>query len=197
MSKAADFDQRQFATWAKTLACREQVFWVTMPVSGFWVKPLSGRSRVVIAATEADLEFTGTELPYALADVLAGEEQEQALDDIDQDGFLSLLDLYLATNLEITGRFRATQRLQTEHAQLDDNGDGRGSEVQQPYLPVDENEEPANDEAGDDQDEVQPSGPPTAADTARPKVITSNSLDGFRSRHILIEAPDSNEGTGS
>jgi hypothetical protein len=28
------------------------------------------------------------------------------------------------------------QRLQTEHAQIDDNGDGVGRELQQPYIPV-------------------------------------------------------------
>ena len=119
-----DFDQTQFAQWASTLKCREQVFWVTIPVSGFWTRPLRAPSRVVISATEADMEFTGTEMPYALADVLTGNQEDQALEDIDGDGLLSLMDLYLAVNLEITGRFTAIERLQTEHAQLDDNGDG-------------------------------------------------------------------------
>jgi len=30
--------------------------------------------------------------------------------------------------------------LPTEHAQLDDNGDGRGTELQEPYLPKKEGE---------------------------------------------------------
>ena len=89
----------------------------------------------MISATDADLEFTGTEMPYALANVLSGNS-EKALEDIDQDGSLSLLDLYLATALEVHATFRRLERLQTEHAQIDDNGDGVGREIQDPYIPV-------------------------------------------------------------
>lgn len=166
-----DFDQTEFARWAEPLASREQVFWLTMPISGFWLKPLASGSRVVISATEADLEFTGTEMPYALADVLSGDAAHQRLEDVDGDGAMSLLDLYLATSLEINGRFRAIERLQTEHAQLEDNGDGRGSEIQQKYLP-----------AADDEAETAPQ---------RPEPIDSELLDGFRSRQISLTAPPS------
>ena len=185
----ADFDQSQFAQWAKPLACREQVFWLTMPISGFWIKPLSSPSRVIISATEADLEFTGTEMPYALADVLSGDGQEQSLQDVDQDGSLSLLDLYLATNLEVHGRFRSMDRLQTEHAQLEDNGDGRGSEVQEPYLPVKEEEDSEDAEqeekAESEESKDQPEQKPTVPDS-----ISSKSLDGFLSRHILLKVTE-------
>lgn len=161
-----DFDQADFAEWASPLACREQVFWLTMPISGFWVKPLAEESRVILSATEPDLEFTGTEMPYALADVLAGEAQHQSLEDIDGDEALSLLDLYLATAAEVRGRFAALDRLQTEHAQLEDNGDGRGHEVQQKYLPP----------PGDDAEE--------AFEPAEP--VNNEGLDGYRSRQIML-----------
>ena len=180
-----DLDQDQFASWVRPLACREQVVWVTLPVSGFWIKPLKAESRVVISATEADFELTGTEMPYALADVMAGQGEHQRLIDVDQDGSLSLLDLYLATTLEITSRFRSQERLQTEHAQLDDNGDGRGSELQQAYLPakkedaeasIDETEVPTGDKSG-----ATASEPPT--------VIMNQNLDGFQSRQIRVQEP--------
>ena len=87
----ADFDQFQFGEWAQNLKCKEQVFWLTFPVSGYWIRPLRSESRVVISATEADLEFTGTEMPYALADVLSGESEHAQLEDIDNDGQVSLL----------------------------------------------------------------------------------------------------------
>ncbi len=185
----SDFDQSQFAQWAKPLACREQVFWLTMPISGFWIKPLSSPSRVIISATEADLEFTGTEMPYALADMLSGDGQEQSLQDVDQDGSLSLLDLYLATNLEVNGRFRSMDRLQTEHAQLEDNGDGRGSEVQEPYLPVEADE-------GEEVAEVADENPAEQAKTKPelPEPISSKSLDGYLSRHILLKAREDRVG---
>lgn len=151
-----DFDQSDFAKWTKPLMCKEQIFILTQPLSGFWVRPLRKLGRIVIAATEADLEFTGTEMPYALAAILSGESQHSDLSDIDGDGQVSLLDLYLATNLEIDGRFTAMERLITEHAQLDDNGDGRGSELQTPYMPIEETEDDVDDSIGEEkQDEEE------------------------------------------
>jgi hypothetical protein len=181
-----DFDQTEFAGWAKPLACSEQVFWITTPVSGFWIKPLSGVSRIVISATEPDLEYTGTEMPYALADLLTGAHEEQPLDDIDKDGSLSLLDLYLAVNLEIQGRFASMERLQTEHAQLDDNGDGRGSEVQQAYLPEEVEESEDDPEPADDAEAAAPT-------VQTPEPITNQNVDGYRSRQVVIRSPAETE----
>lgn len=182
----SDFDQSDFSAWAKPLACREQVFLITMPVSGFWIKPLSGASRVVISATEPDFEVTGTEMPYVLADLLAGDHEQQALEDIDRDGSLSLLDLYLAVNLEIHGRFSAMERLQTEHAQLDDNGDGRGSEVQLAYLPgVTSSEEPESADQAESTDQAKVTVPAMPTPPL-PQPISNQNLDGYRARHILI-----------
>jgi hypothetical protein len=130
-------------------------------------------------------------MPYALADVLSGDGQEQSLQDVDRDGSLSLLDLYLATNLEVNGRFRSMDRLQTEHAQLEDNGDGRGSEVQEPYLPV----EAEVDSEDTDEPEAEASESETSDDRQKqkqivPDPISSKSLDGFLSRHILLKAAE-------
>jgi len=132
--EGVDLDQKDFAALAKGIAA-SQVYWLTQSTSGFWVRPLSGPGRIVIASTEAGFEITATEMPFALADVLSAKSEHGKLDDIDADGVISLVDLYLATTMEIAGRFRADDWLMTEHAQLDDNGDGRGSEIQEPYLP--------------------------------------------------------------
>lgn len=189
-----DINQSDFAKAASAIQCREQVFWLTQPISGFWIGPLARPQRIIVTATEADLEFTGTEMPYALAAVLSGESEDQSLEDIDGDGTLSLLDLYLATSLEVTSRFRAIDRLQTEHAQLDDNGDGRGSEVQQPYLPAEPEEEEEADEdeeqeSENDQDGDEETQAATTAPMPKPPLIQSQNLDGFRSRYVLLEKP--------
>lgn len=198
-----DFHQGDFAQWAEAISCQEQVFWVTMPVSGFWIKPLSAEGRVILTATEADLEFTGTEMPYALASHLSGGGDYYSLEDVDQDGALSLLDLYLGVNLEIDATFKTLERLQTEHAQLEDNGDGRGKEVQQPYLPVvaeepeevevpedeadeepvEEKEEPPADEQEEDETPINPFG-------VRPDVTTrfESNMDGYRAQRILLRS---------
>jgi hypothetical protein len=135
-----DFDATDFAHWMQPISAAEKIFMITTPVSGFWIKPLSGPGTVVITATEADREYTGTEMPYVLADILSGEQQDEPLKDVDGDGSLTLRDLYLAAAIEVHQRFRSLDRLKTEHALLDDNGDGVGREIQSPYLSDDEGE---------------------------------------------------------
>lgn len=163
-----DFDSAEFAKWVQPIHCRQRVFLLTMPTSGFWLKPLRAENTVVISATEADLEFTATEMPYALADVLDGQGiGVQTLEDIDQDGQLSMLDLYLAVNIEIHNRFSGAEQLQTEHAKLDDNGDGIGKELQVPYLPSEDSEDkPA----------------------VRPDRIATKNSDGDLARRIILAA---------
>lgn len=128
-----DLNQREFAKLFDGLAAREQVFFITTPVSGFSLKPLSARRRVVITATEADLEVNETLCPLALAEVLS-QPAAPADFDADGDGRLTLFDLYIALARNVAQRYVADEALSTEHAQLDDNGDGRGSELQLDYL---------------------------------------------------------------
>jgi hypothetical protein len=105
--------------------CREQVFWMTTSASGWFLKPLSVKGRIVITATVADDEYNETEFPHALAAVA-----QLPLDKLDanKDGKVSVLEVYRRTLAEVESRFAADKRVPTEHAQLDDNGDGTGTE---------------------------------------------------------------------
>jgi hypothetical protein len=103
------------------IKCREQVFWLTNSASGWFVKPLSAKGRIVIAATAADEEYNETEFPHALATVI----EKLNLKKTEK---VSVLDLYRRTVAEVEARFAADKRVPTEHAQLDDNGDGVGTE---------------------------------------------------------------------
>jgi hypothetical protein len=129
-----DPDERDFAALFAGLAAREQVFFITTSASGFFVKPLSAPGRVVIAATEPDREVNETVFPLALADLLAAPPPEA---DRDDDGVISLLELYLTVVIDTLQRFAGAdpEQIPSEHARLDDNGDGHGSEVQQSALP--------------------------------------------------------------
>jgi hypothetical protein len=114
-----------FGRWLGEIRCREQVFWLTHASSGWFVKPLSQLGRIVVAATAADDESNETEFPEALATVAA---QPAATLDEDRDGKVSVAELFAAVVREVLESFNSDKRLPTEHAQLDDNGDGRGSE---------------------------------------------------------------------
>ena len=115
------------------LKCREQLFFITTSSSGFFLKPLSAPGRIVITATEPDQEVNETIYPLALADVLAAPPPEA---DRDKDGALSAFELYLAVATDVLKRYADAEEIATEHAQLDDNGDGRGTEIQLNYLPT-------------------------------------------------------------
>lgn len=130
----ADINAKEFGEFFADLACREQVFVMTMSLSGFFVAPLSRRDRVVIAATEADAETNETTFPRVFAQVLA-DGLKLPEHDTDRDGNLSLFDLYVAVAKEIAQNYAGAEQVATEHQQLDDDGDGIGHELQKAYLP--------------------------------------------------------------
>jgi hypothetical protein len=127
-----DLDERAFAKLFEGLRAREQLFFISMAASGFFLKPLAAAGRIVITATEADQEVNETLFPHALADVLAAPSEAI---DRDKDGKISVFELYLAVVADVMKRYVADENLPTEHAKLDDNGDGHGSELQESYLP--------------------------------------------------------------
>ena len=128
-----DLNNQEFGRLFEGLRCREQVFAVTTSASGFYLKPLAAAGRVVIVATEPDLEVNETLFPHKLVRAIASPPPYLDLD-IDRDGRLSLLDVYLWTARETAQDYATGMLLATEHALIDDTGDGRGTEVQINYL---------------------------------------------------------------
>lgn len=82
---------------------------------------LSGTSRVVVTATRSGSEVNfarfGDYLSTAIADVTA---------DLDKDGQTSLLEAFLAASHRTLEFYKQQNRLASEHALLDDNGDKQG-----------------------------------------------------------------------
>lgn len=128
-----DMNQAEFSRLFAPAACREQVFFMTTPASGFFIKPLSAPGRIVIAATEADAEVNETLFPQKLAAALASPPP-MAEFDVDGDAQPTLLDVYLWSARETAQDYASNELLATEHSLLDDDGDGRGTEVQLDYL---------------------------------------------------------------
>ena len=130
----SDIASDEFAGLFEGAAAGEQVFWITTSVSGFFIKPLSAKGRIVITATEPDLEVNETLFPHALATVL---EEPPAIAEYDADGdrLITVFDAYVAVVRNVMQQYADQMALPTEHALLDDNGDGRGTELQIDYLP--------------------------------------------------------------
>jgi hypothetical protein len=132
-----DLSAAEFGKLFAEVKCREQVFMMTASLSGYFVNPLAKRDRVVIAATEADAETNETTFPAVFAGLLVAG-LNAADHDFDKDSRLTLFDLYVAVAKEVAQNYATAEQVATEHAQLDDDGDGVGHEVQAPFLPVDQ-----------------------------------------------------------
>jgi hypothetical protein len=130
-----DIHEQDFAKLFAGLEAREQAFFITIPASGFYIKPLSAKGRIVMTATEPDLEVNETAFPLALAEVLSAPPPPAEYD-ADHDARLTMFDLYIAVARNVAQRYVTDELLATEHSLLDDNGDGRGTELQIDYLTV-------------------------------------------------------------
>jgi hypothetical protein len=135
-----DMSAVQLARLFAGIHCREQVFWMTNSASGWFLRPLSAKGRIVLTAAAADDEYNETEFPEALAAVV---KRPPARLDTDNDGKVSLLELFRHTVAEVQARFDADKRAPTEHALLDDDGDGTGAE--KPLAEGEKGEKPSAD----------------------------------------------------
>lgn len=94
----------------------------TTPSSGPFVKGASGPNRVILTATRTAQEGNETQFGAYFVEALKGDGT-----DLDKDGRISLLEAFEFTRLEVQRYYDEQNLLATEHAQLDDNGDGVGA----------------------------------------------------------------------
>ena len=90
--------------------------------SGPFLSALSAPGRVIITATRSGYEVNATRFGGYLAQAIADPAA-----DLDKDGQTSLLEAYLAASRLVEQFYKEQGRLTTEHALLDDNGDGLGT----------------------------------------------------------------------
>jgi len=90
--------------------------------SGPFLKALSAPGRVIITATRSGSEINATRFGLYLAKSIADPEA-----DLDKDGQTSLLEAFLSAARQTEQFYKEEGRLMTEHALIDDNGDGLGT----------------------------------------------------------------------
>lgn len=94
----------------------------TGSASGPFIKALSRTNHVVITATRS-----GSEVNYARFGKYVSQSISSPDADLDKDGQTSLLEAYLFAARQVADFYKTEGRLATEHALLDDNGDGLGT----------------------------------------------------------------------
>lgn len=95
--------------------------------SGAFLEPLSGENRIVITATRTGRELNATHFGEHFVAALSGDGA-----DIDRDGSVSLLEAYTYARQEVARQYEADNEMLTEHAMLDDDGDGEGAHEADP-----------------------------------------------------------------
>ena len=90
--------------------------------SGPFINALAAPGRVIITATRSGYEVNVTRLGGFLARAIVDPAA-----DLDKDGQTSLLEAYLFASRQTEAFYKEAGRLATEHALLDDNGDGLGT----------------------------------------------------------------------
>jgi len=119
--RGSDLTASDLAEWLKPID-RPLAVINTASASAPFLKELSAPGRVVITATKSGFEYNYARFGQCLAEAIA---QPQA--DLDKDGQTSLLEAYLTASHTVGAFYTAEGRLATEHALLDDNGDGLGT----------------------------------------------------------------------
>jgi len=117
-----DISAEELATALAALEDRETIVINTASASGPFVKVLSRHNRVVITATSTAREFHATLFGsyFTAAFAAAGADR-------DKDERISMLEAFDYARREVRRSYDSEKRLLTEHALLDDNGDGLGS----------------------------------------------------------------------
>ncbi len=121
--RGPDLSVTNLALWLKPFH-RPVAVINTASASAPFIKPLSGTNRVIVTATRSGNEQNFTRFGQMLAEAITDPQG-----DLDQDGQTSLLEAFLSAAARVAEFYKTEGRLATEHALIDDNGDGLGTPV--------------------------------------------------------------------
>lgn len=118
-----DLAAKDYAQLIASLPTKRVVFINSASSSGEFVKPMAGEGRVIITATRSGNEQNATVFAEYF---IAGLSDDAA--DADKNGRVSVLEAFNYATKLTADYYKQKNRLATEHALIDDNGDGAGHE---------------------------------------------------------------------
>lgn len=119
--RGPDLGSVELAAWLKPFQRPLAVIDTTSSSAPFLAR-LAAPGRVVVSATRS-----GNEQNYARFGKFLAEALPDPKSDLDKDGQISLLESFLSASHRTLEFYKTEGRLATEHALLDDNGDGLGT----------------------------------------------------------------------
>jgi hypothetical protein len=118
-----DLSASEYNALLSSLPTRRVVVFNMASASGEFIKSLAAKGRIVITATRNGQETNATRFAGFFISALNATDA-----DTDQDGHTSVLEAFVYANRLTADFYKRAGRLATEHALLDDNGDGVGHE---------------------------------------------------------------------
>ncbi|MGA9770888.1 MAG: hypothetical protein WBV94_17740 [Blastocatellia bacterium] len=118
-----DLSAKDYAALVAALPSRRVIFINSASSSGEFVKPLSAQGRILITATRSGNEQNAT---IFAENFIASLNTDAA--DADKNGRVSVLEAFNYATKLTADWYKQKNRLATEHALIDDNGDGTGHE---------------------------------------------------------------------
>jgi hypothetical protein len=119
--RGPDVSASELGEWLKPFQRPLAIIDTTSSSAPFLAK-LAAPRRVVVSATRS-----GNEQNYARFGKFLAEALSDPKSDLDKDGQISLLESFLSASHRTNEFYKTEGRLATEHALLDDNGDGLGT----------------------------------------------------------------------
>jgi hypothetical protein len=119
-----DLTAQDFARLLAPLARQRVAFVNAASASGDFARALAGEGRAIVTATKSPSERNATQFATHFAAALSED-----VADVDKDGRVSLLEAFGYTKREVARSYETENRLLTEHAQLEDDGDGVASDA--------------------------------------------------------------------
>jgi hypothetical protein len=117
-----DMSAADFAAQLDKFPTQTVAFVNASSASGDFVSALSGPNRVLVTATKTGFERNESIFGEFFVEAFASEGA-----DTDHDERVSILEAFNYARHEVVRRYEDSGRLMTEHALLDDNGDGEGT----------------------------------------------------------------------
>ena len=120
----ADLGTKEFAALLDSLRGRKVAFVNASTASGEFAAALSGKDRAIVTATKTGFERNEVLFPRFFVRAYAADGA-----DTDKDGRVSLLEAFEYARTEVARTYEEGNKLMTEHALLEDNGDKTGSQA--------------------------------------------------------------------
>ncbi len=119
--RGPDVSARELATWLEPVQ-RPTAIIVCAAASGPFLSRLSRPGRTVVTAARSGDEYSWSRFGAHFASAIGDESA-----DLDKDGQVSLLEAFLVASAGVAEFYEDAARLASEHALIDDNGDGLGT----------------------------------------------------------------------